>query len=131
MPVLPITLTMVAAAALINIWLMIRVGRVRSKEKINLGDGGNEAVIRRMRAHANFGESAPLVLLLIAALELAGWGGTWLWAVGYVYMAGRILHAFGMEGGKFGFGRFIGTIVTLLTLLGLALTAIYVAWSVM
>ncbi len=131
MPILPITLTMAAAAALINIWLMVRVGKVRNAEKVFVGDEGNETVIRRMRAHSNFIESAPLVLILIAALELAGWGGMWLWVVGYTYVAGRILHGLGMDGGSFKWGRFVGTIITLLTLAGLALTGIYVAWSVM
>ena len=56
--ILPITLTIAGAAALINIWLMIRVGQVRSSEKVSIGDGGNENVIRRMRAHSNYIESA-------------------------------------------------------------------------
>ena len=53
---LEITLVIAAAAALINIWLAMRVGRVRTSEKVSVGDGGNELVIRRMRAHANFVE---------------------------------------------------------------------------
>ena len=127
MILLPITLTMAAAAALINLWLSIRVGRVRVSQKVNVGDGGNEMVIRRMRAHSNFIENTPLVLILIAALELAGWGQIWLLAVGVTYMVARLAHGFGMDGGALGKGRMIGTIVTLLTQLGLAGFAIYVA----
>lgn len=118
---------MAAAAALINLWLSIRVGRVRVSQKVNVGDGGNEMVIRRMRAHSNFIENTPLVLILIAALELAGWGQIWLLAVGVTYMVARLAHGFGMDGGALGKGRMIGTIVTLLTQLGLAGFAIYVA----
>ena len=51
---LPLTLTMAAAAGLINIWLAIRIGQVRTSQKVSVGDGGNEFVIRRMRAQANF-----------------------------------------------------------------------------
>lgn len=127
MILLPITLTMAAAAALINLWLSIRVGRVRVSQKVNVGDGGNEMVIRRMRAHSNFIENTPFVLILIAALELAGWGQIWLLAVGVTYMVARLAHGFGMDGGALGKGRMIGTIVTLLTQLGLAGFAIYVA----
>lgn len=127
MLIIPITLTMAAAAALINIWLAIRIGRMRTSQKVSVGDGGNEALIRRMRAQANFVENTPFVLALIAALELARFDGVWLWTVGLVYMAGRIAHGFGMDGGALAKGRMIGTLITLLTQLGLALIAIYVA----
>ena len=105
--ILPITLTIAGAAALVNIWLMIRVGQVRSSEKISVGDGGNEKVIRRMRAHANFGESIPIVLILIAAIELASGSPTWLWTVSGVYMLGRVAHGVGMDGGALGQGRMV------------------------
>ena len=59
--ILSITLTVAGAAALLNIWLMIRVGQVRTSEKVSVGDGGNEKVIRRMRAHSNYIETAPFV----------------------------------------------------------------------
>lgn len=118
-----LTLSMAAAAAIINIWLGIRIGRIRIKEKIGTGDGGSEALMRRMRAQANFIENAPFVLILIAALELAGHASIGLWIVGYVFMAGRIAHGFGMDGGKAQIGRMVGTLISMLTLLGLAIYA--------
>ncbi len=121
---IPVTLTAAAGAALINIWLSIRIGRLRTAHKISVGDGGNEALNRRMRAHLNFAENAPIVLVLIAALELSGKGGAWLLPVAAVFLIGRILHGLGMDGGAFGVGRMIGTIVTLLTQLGLAIVAV-------
>ncbi len=131
--ILPITLTIAGAAALVNIWLMVRVSKVRTSEKVSVGDGGNETVIRRMRAHANFGESLPIILILIAIIELAsiktaGEPPLWLWLVSGLYLLGRIAHAFGMDGGKLGIGRFIGTIATLLTLLGLGIYAITIPY---
>tara|TARA_R110000772_G_scaffold63045_3_gene141337 strand:- start:1195 stop:1626 length:432 start_codon:yes stop_codon:yes gene_type:complete len=126
--ILPITLTIAGAAALVNIWLMIRVGQVRSSEKISVGDGGNEKVIRRMRAHANFGESVPIVLILIAAIELASGSPTWLWTVSGVYMLGRVAHGVGMDGGALGKGRMVGTIVSLLVTLGLGAYAISIPY---
>ncbi len=124
---LPITLTMAAAAGLINLWLAIRIGQVRISQKVSIGDGGNEFVIRRMRAQANFVEFTPFVLVLIAALELSGFGGTWLWAVGIIYMVSRLAHGLGMDGGGFKLGRMIGTLISMLTLLALSGYAIYVA----
>ncbi len=50
---LPISLTIAAGAALLNLWLATRVGRVRGQEKVSIGDGGNDRLIRRMRAQAN------------------------------------------------------------------------------
>ena len=34
--------------------LMYRVGQVRIRKNILLGDGGNDLLLSRMRAHANF-----------------------------------------------------------------------------
>ncbi len=125
--ILPITLSAAAAAAIINIWLAIRCGQVRTAEKISMGDGGNEKLIARMRAHANFVENTPFVLVLIAALELAIGGGTALAVVAGVYMVGRVAHGLGMDGGSMAKGRMIGTMITLLTQLGLAIWAILTA----
>ncbi|MBA4780693.1 MAG: GST-like protein [Sphingomonadales bacterium RIFCSPHIGHO2_01_FULL_65_20] len=124
---LPLTLTMAAAAGLINLWLALRIGQVRTSQKVSVGDGGNEFVIRRMRAQANFVEYTPFVLVLIGALECSGYAATWLWVVGIVYMIGRLAHGLGMDGGAFGIGRMIGTLTSMLTLLGLSGYAIYVA----
>lgn len=124
---LPITLTAAGLAALLNLWLAIRVGQVRTKEKVLVGDGGNENVIRRMRAHANFVEFTPFILILVGAIEMATGTNSWLWVVALVFLAGRVLHAFGMDG--FMPGRMIGTIITMLSLLGLGGYAIYVAHS--
>lgn len=117
---LPVTLTIAAGAALVNIWLMMRCGQARTKESVSIGDGGSEFVIRRMRAHANFVESAPFVLVLIAALEATGGTNNWLWGLGIVYIVGRLAHGLGMDGGALGKGRMVGTLTSMLTLLGLA-----------
>ena len=63
---LPISLTIAAGAALLNLWLATRVGRVRGQEKVSIGDGGNDRLIRRMRAHSNYIENTPIVLILLA-----------------------------------------------------------------
>lgn len=124
--ILPITLTIAGAAALVNIWLGIRVGRVRTAEKISIGDGGNPRLAARMRAHANFAEYTPFVLILIAAIELARGTSLWLWIVGAGFILARIAHAFGMDG--LGKARMVGTLVTLATLLGLGLYAIAIPY---
>lgn len=124
--ILPITLTIAGAAALLNIWLGRRVGQLRITHKISIGDGGNEALTARMRAQANFVEYTPLVLILIALIELAIGSKLWLWIVGVLYILARIAHAFGMDRRhpdplRL---RMIGILATMVILLGLALYAI-------
>jgi uncharacterized protein len=126
--ILPITLSAAGAAALINLWLAIRVGRVRTNEKVLMGDGGNEGVIAAMRTHANFVEYTPFILILIGLIEMATGPSTWLWMVSGVYLLGRLAHALGMTGGL-PKGRMIGTIITMLTLLGLGLYAITIPYT--
>lgn len=131
MTLLPVTLAAAAAAAILNIWLMMRVGRVRAAEKIFVGDEDNENVIRRMRAHANFTENAPFVLILIGVIELTGKGDPWLAYVAALFILGRIAHGFGMDGGSLSKGRMIGTIISMLTLFGLAVVAVLIGARVM
>jgi uncharacterized protein len=124
---LPTTLAMAAAAAVINFWLAMRCGQVRTKEKINIGTGGSELMERRMRAHANFVENTPWVLALVGLLELAGKGGQWLAIVAAIFMLGRVAHGLGMDGtGPFAKGRMVGTLTAMLTQIGLAVVAVLV-----
>ena len=127
MIILPVSLTIAAGAALINLWLSMRVGRVRGQEKVSIGDGGNDRVIRRMRAHSNFVENTAFVLILLALVELGIGPSTWLWAVGALYLIGRILHAIGMDGMMW--GRMAGTIITMLTQVGLAGFALFTVYA--
>ena len=122
--ILQTTLCLAAAAAVLNIWISWRVGQLRRAAKVSVGDGGDERLTRRMRAHANFIENTPLVLILIGAIELAGKGGSWLAVVGAGYMLARVCHVLGMDGGSMQWGRVVGTAVTMLAQLGLAAVAV-------
>jgi len=129
---LPTTLSMAAAAAVINLWLAIRCGQVRTKEGISIGTGGSEMMERRMRAQANFVENTPWVLALVAAIELAGKGGQWLAIVAAVFMLGRVAHGIGMDGtGALAKGRMVGTLITMLSQLGLAIVAVLILLGMM
>jgi uncharacterized membrane protein YecN with MAPEG domain len=118
--ILPITLTIAAAAALLNIWLAVRIGRVRMSKKVSIGHGGDALLETRMRAQANFGEYTPFVLILLALIELAKGSQTWLWLVAITYILARIAHAFGMERPAPNKLRAGGAMITMLVLLGLA-----------
>ena len=123
MIVLPVTLCAAAAAAIISIWLGARIGQVRAAQKVIHGDGGVPLLTRRMRAQLNFVEYTPFLLVLIAAIELSGTGRSWLPIVAGIYMLGRISHAIGMDDEGPHLLRKIGVMITLLSLLGLAIVA--------
>ena len=91
------------------------------------GDGGNPLLLHRMRAQSNFIENAPLVLILIGAIELTGKGGQWLAIVGAVFMLGRISHGLGMDSIKPTPLRGIGAFTAMLTQIGLAVIAVLIA----
>ncbi|MGZ5783738.1 MAG: MAPEG family protein, partial [Croceibacterium sp.] len=115
-----------AAAAMINFWLGLRIAQIRTKEGISIGDGGNELLTRRMRAQLNFAENTPLVLILIALVELAGRGGLWLNVVAALFLVGRVLHAIGMDGASLGWGRSVGMAANMLTFAILVVTALLI-----
>ncbi len=128
METLPITLTIAGAAALLNLWLSARVSRLRMRHKVSIGDGGNELVATRMRAHANFTEYTPLFLILLGLIELARGSQTWLWALAILFVLGRLAHAFGMDRPAptaLRIGGMLATYVPLLALAGYALALPY------
>ncbi|HKR93576.1 MAPEG family protein [Novosphingobium sp.] len=125
--ILQTTLSLAAAAAVINLWLMTRIARLRVGSKVLHGDGGNPLLAQRMRAQLNFIENTPLVLILIAGIEMTGKGGAWLAIVGAVYMLGRVLHPLGMDRTDANVLRGGGILITMLTLLGLSVMAVLIA----
>jgi uncharacterized membrane protein YecN with MAPEG domain len=125
--ILQTTLSLAAAAAVINLWLAIRTGKLRMGNKILHGDGGNPLLLQRMRAQANFIENTPFVLILVAAIEMTGKGGKWLAVLGSLYMLARVSHAFGMDRSDANPWRAGGFLVTALTLAGLSVVAVLIA----
>jgi uncharacterized membrane protein YecN with MAPEG domain len=117
---------MAAAAAIINIWLSLRIGKVRMGAKIIHGDGGNDLLMRRMRAQANFIENTPIALVLVTAIEIAGEGGAWLAPVAGIFILGRLAHGLGMDSVKPSPMRTAGALCTMLVLLGLAIVAVLI-----
>jgi uncharacterized membrane protein YecN with MAPEG domain len=113
-----------ALTLLLNIVLMLRVGNVRLSKKINLGDGGDALMQSRIRAHGNYIENAPLILLGLIGIAMLNGSGIALHVLGAVYFVGRIFHVMGMAG-SFGQGRLIGTLFTLLVYLASGLYILF------
>jgi hypothetical protein len=127
--ILPISLTIAAAAVLLHIWLAMRVGQLRTRLKISVGDDGNPALLRRMRAHSNFIESTPLFLILLVLVEHGAGSSLWLWGAAILFILARILHAFGMDRQSPSPLRMAGMLLTVLVLVGLAGFALYLSYT--
>ncbi len=124
-----VTLTFAAAWALINVWLGFRCSRVRLSEKVLIGSGGNPLLETRMRAHANFVEYTPFVLILMALLEIAGASKDGLFWIGVAYTLARLAHAFGMDRRTTNPLRAGGALVTWLVLVALAVWAFVILYT--
>lgn len=116
-----------ALLALLFIVLSVRTIGLRRKYGVAVGDGGQEALLRAVRVHANFAEYVPLTLLLVFfCTEL--WPAPWLaHALGIALLVGRLVHAWGVsqvaETLQF---RVIGTALTF-SVLGVAALGILAA----
>ena len=78
--------------AALSLWVM--AGRLTSG--ILHGDGGRETFGRRMRAHANFTEYVPIILILIALLEMMRTSIYLITILLVILVIARLMHPFGM-----------------------------------
>ena len=91
------------------------------------GDGGDPALLERIRAHGNFAEHVPFLLLLMAGIELsAGHHSAWLWGAGAALLLARIAHAIGLSRPSPNAFRSVGVVLTWLLLIGLSLWALWI-----
>jgi uncharacterized membrane protein YecN with MAPEG domain len=107
--------------------LSLRVSFVRRNARVALGDGDNELLRRRIRAHSNFVEFVPIALLLLMLAEHTGLGSLFIHLFGIVLLAGRISHAYEIsQTNEVFIYRMVGTIATL-TVIGLL--SLYCIWA--
>lgn len=112
--------------ALLLIFLSARVGSNRMKHKVNLGDGGNDAVFKAIRTQGNYVEYAPAAIGGLVLLALLNVSATAIHVLGGVFFFARISHLLGLGMGVWPMGRMIGTVLTMLTLL---VTGIWLIWA--
>jgi uncharacterized membrane protein YecN with MAPEG domain len=112
---------------LMLIALTFSVADGRRRARVALGDGGDELLRRRIRAHGNFIEYVPLTLLLLALSEHLGLGSLYVHILGIALVVARAIHAFGIsqtdEPLMF---RLVGTTVTLVVLAIVASYCVYI-----
>jgi hypothetical protein len=95
------------------LFLSARVVQGRVAFKVDIGDGNNEEMRRRIRVHANFAEYVPLVLILIYAVQQAGFSPWIVHMLGTVLIVARVVHAVGLgRTSGVSAGRFAGASAT-------------------
>jgi uncharacterized membrane protein YecN with MAPEG domain len=120
-----ITMLYAGLCAILVVILGLRVVVFRFRHKIGLGDGGDPALQRRVRVHANAVENLPLALLLLGGMELNGYPASIIHGFGATLFVSRVLHAWGLSHSSgTSKGRFLGTLFTWLLMLAMALFAI-------
>lgn len=111
--------------SLLFLVLSARVVKLRMAG-VSLGDGGNPQLLRRIRAHGNFSEYVPLILLMMALLEYSHYPAWLLHAIGLTLLVARLLHGYALSfTEKFKTGRFYGAALTFALLLVCGLLCIY------
>lgn len=125
-------ITAISAAILgvLNVMLALKVVGIRRTEKISVGDGGNEALLRAMRAQANLLEYAPLALILLGCAEINGAPRLLIGVVAIAFVAGRIMHPAGIRDKTSPFkARVLATQLSLVSLLVLcAINVLWIGW---
>jgi uncharacterized protein len=124
---MPVSITLFYAGlnGLIAVGLAFLVVRQRRKTRIGIGAGNNPALERAIRAHANFIEYVPLILILLLLLELCGTPAWRLHAMGAALTVGRLLHAWGLSHSSgVSFGRGVGITLTWIVLLAASISAV-------
>ena len=94
---MPVTTLYAGLLGLFYVALAANVIRTRVALQVNLGDGGQEILQRRIRAHGNFAEYVPLALLLLAFLESGGRPDWVIHGLGGLLLAGRLAHAYALS----------------------------------
>ena len=104
--------------ALIAFVLVVLVVRQRGKTKTGLGTGGHLALEQAIRAHGNFIEYAPFILLLMLIDAMGGESLYWLHGMGMALTVARLLHPWGLLGNPgTSVGRFSGINLTWIVML--------------
>lgn len=124
---MPVTLLEAGALGAIDLWLGLRIFRMRLRANVLIGDGGEDLLAGRMRAHANLVEYAPFVLIPMALIELARGPGVLLGVVAAVFAVARIAHPVGMDLRRSNVPRAGGAILTWMVLAFMSGWAVLVA----
>ncbi len=127
---IPITLLFSGVFALFALCLSALAGPYRGKVGVSIlyGDPVDKELAVRVRRHQNFLEYVPMILIMMAAIELSDGSSMVLYAAGVLLFIARIAHMVGLHPDDMTpVGRLIGAGGTALITLFMAFYAVWLA----
>ena len=124
-----ITSAYLGILALLYLMLGLQVSRLRRGHRVLFGDGDNIKLRSAIRAHANFAEYVPIIVLMVAMLEISGMPAMRVHLLMGALLVARLLHPLGLYVGprtlQFQICRVGGISLTLLVMLCAALLLLW------
>lgn len=94
---LPVTAFVTAVCALLLLITAIDTVRNRIRAQAAFGDGSGDAkLISASRSHGNLAEHAPIVILMLAFLEMSKASHMCLMVIGGAFLFVRVMHIWGL-----------------------------------
>jgi uncharacterized protein len=93
---LHVTLLIAGLFALMMVPLSLQISIRRLKVRTVFGDDGDKTLRRRIRAHGNFIEYAPMALIVLGLVEVQSESSLFVWTLGIAFLFSRVIHAIGM-----------------------------------
>jgi uncharacterized membrane protein YecN with MAPEG domain len=93
----PITAFYAGLLGILFFYFSVLVVKGRFSKKIPIGDGGDHHFQQVIRAHGNFSEYTPIVLILLFIAEVNLSHPILLHLAGIALLFGRFIHAFGLR----------------------------------
>ena len=109
--------------AVVWLVLMFSVIAIRATNKVSMGDGGIATLETRIRGHANFAETAPYFLVVLAISELSSdIPSGWIHVAGSTFVFGRVVHCLGFLNARPSTpARIVGTFGAIIPLFSLSM----------
>ena len=118
-----ITFLLTGVFALMLCALTIKVIKLRLKHKVTLGDGNKKDLKTMIRIHGNFTEYAPLLILIIACLEIADFSRFFICTLATIAFFSRLMHFWALKTSNTRYPAMIATFTVLLVGGGLSFLA--------
>ncbi|MEC7276512.1 MAG: MAPEG family protein [Bdellovibrionota bacterium] len=125
---LSITSFYAGCLGILYLGLSFNVIRNRWKFRQSLGSGSEAQLEKSIRIHGNFSEYVPLIVIMMALLELNKESVNLLHSFGIMLIVGRLLHAYGIAIKKVPNPyRIIGMSLTFICMIGSSIKLIFSA----
>lgn len=124
--IVPITALYAALLVAVLVCLTTRIGLLRAKTRVSILDGGNQRVAVEMRRHGNFAEHVPLIIVLMAIVEINEVSPLFLHGVGIALVICRVAHPLGLHYDRVQTPlRLVGAVGTSLITIALGVVALW------